>query len=149
MRTKILMFIALMLLAGCATVPTNQEFVTGDPGPSLEDPSKRAVEAIGRNLIDSWSAHYRLCEPQKAWRKLPQFGGGGPTVYGWMVCGEVNAKNRSGGYTGWKPVAVFFRAGSPPETEWGNTAFQWCGGELGGFITPGKSSTNFGCPEIK
>lgn len=146
---KILMIVVMVLVGSCATIPTNQEFLVGDPGPALQDPNKQAMEAIGRLLIDSWSAHYRLCEPQKAYRKLPQLGGGGPTVYGWMVCGEVNAKNRSGGYNGWQPVAVFFRGGSSPEVEWKNTAFQWCGGELGGLITPGKGSTNYNCPEIK
>ena len=62
---------------------------------------------------------YRLKDPDSAMVKL--VGSPYPMVInktmvtnggaGWWICAEVNAKNSYGGYTGYKHVFIFWRAG--------------------------------------
>ncbi len=148
MKTIFLIFSLFSLLSCASMQPTQLEISSANYGPVPEDIKEKAIAAIGRTLIDPWSARYRFCGPFREYLRS------GPVwnqnvTYGWMLCGEVNSKNRLGGYTGWQEIAVFFSNGQPFDLEWKHSAFLWCGGVPGRFITRGTESRNYGCPEIK
>ncbi|UPT53154.1 hypothetical protein [Synechococcus phage Ssp-JY42] len=64
--------------------------------PGLDVAARTARDALDRALIDYQSARFRDVRADRA-PKDPNF---------ITFCGMVNAKNRSGGYTGWGPIAV-------------------------------------------
>jgi hypothetical protein len=84
-----------VLLAGCATKPTNQEMASADYGPypgGYEQIIKSYMQSV---LKDPDSARYRFKNsPTKAWD------GTGGTKYGYVVCVLINSKNSFGGYVG-------------------------------------------------
>lgn len=101
-------FLALVILAtGCASAPTQQELA----GLYYGIPPKHAEEAYYRvvkpTLLDPNSIQTRnIHPPRKFWLKR-----GGTTSAFWLICGEVNAKNRFGAYTGFKPTLVWAKDG--------------------------------------
>jgi hypothetical protein len=59
-------------------------------------------EYIISQLIDPFSAVIQVSKPKKAYANSPLMYGGNVVWYGYIVNASVNAKNRYGGYTGWK-----------------------------------------------
>ncbi len=53
-------------------------------------PKQQALQAVADTMIDPWSAQFRNVR-----------------LSGSSYCGEVNAKNRMGAYTGFSPFLVF------------------------------------------
>ena len=74
-----------------------------------------ATERLETTLVDPQSAQYRFPypPPAKAWRSVVGNKGelSSKTVYGWRTCFQYNAKNRMGGYTGYKDAFVFYKNG--------------------------------------
>ncbi len=104
---KNLFFIGVIsfLIQACATKPTKQELDNANYGlhPSESDIERIYKETVKQTLIDPESVQTRnIQEPKKFWRKSNDF----LQAY-WIICGEVNAKNRLGGYTGFKPAIIW------------------------------------------
>ena len=91
-----------LLMIGCATTPTRQEFETADYGSYPEKYEEIIKANYYPRLIDPYSAMYDFYKPVKAWNRLAN-------VFGWVVCGTINAKNRMGGYTGATPFYFLFK----------------------------------------
>jgi hypothetical protein len=77
----------------------------------LDSPYPNNYEEIVRAsfqyaLFDPFSAQYQLKSPVKGWKSNRD-----GISYGWLVEGLVNAKNRMGGYVGYKPFSVLIRNG--------------------------------------
>jgi len=100
---RLIIFISLsILIASCAMRPTPDQFAAADYGPYPSNYENMIKEYYSKQLIDPYSAVFTFGRPQKAWNGL----GGG--LFGWVVCGTMNAKNRFGGYVGAKHYYVLF-----------------------------------------
>lgn len=99
----------ILLLAGCATMPTQQEIANLDYGALLTIDYESVIkDYFEKVLFDPYSAHYNFDYPQTYWLKQPPLLGGG--IYaGYMVFVSVNAKNRMGGYVGMKEYGFLFK----------------------------------------
>lgn len=103
--------VGLVGLAGCATGPTAEDINAYDYGPP---PTKEqiiaAAEPAVRNLLrDPESAQFRwggYPVLRSYYRKILQ-----GAVFGYVTCGEVNARNGFGGYTGYDPFVVVWDKG--------------------------------------
>ncbi len=90
-------------LAGCAApTPT-----ASNAGPRPPDPRRLVQDFLRGQLKDPYSAQIEMRSMNPTTAKGPLFG---PPVYAWGICADVNAKNAYGGYTGFKPVVVVWRA---------------------------------------
>ena len=99
----------VMLLAGCATMPTQQEIANLDYGAPLTIDYERVIKGyFEKVLFDPYSAHYNFGYPRTYWLKKPPLLGGGIDA-GYMVFVGVNAKNRMGGYVGMKEYGFLFK----------------------------------------
>lgn len=112
---KLFLLAVCLFLFGCATVPqpTPDQLRSANYGSPPQYVGEQIISYFDQNLIDPLSGIYRFCQPFRTyyytygpvWNRNPQ------TYYGWAVCGEVNAKNRMGGYMGRSQFWVFFRDG--------------------------------------
>jgi hypothetical protein len=96
-----------LALAGCAVPfqggPSADEFAHADFGPPPVNYASAIHEHLGRTLFDPFSAHIEIGQPEHAWYGTV----GGLAVprdirFGWRVPVRVNARNRYGGYVGWR-----------------------------------------------
>jgi hypothetical protein len=106
MRSALLL-VALILLAACAARPTREQLATADPGPFPDNYQELTRATFEYVLFDPFSAQYRFNAPEKGWASNSRDG----IRYGWHISGLVNAKNRMGGYVGWRPFNVVIRNG--------------------------------------
>lgn len=99
----------LPLIHGCATPISAERLANADYGPPPPANYKEQVEnRIKRNLLDPTSPLFEMGEPSKGYtRESPMFNTS--EMFGWKVCGTVNAKNRFGGYVGRVPFFALFR----------------------------------------
>ncbi len=80
-------------------------------------PKQTALQAVSDEMVDPWSARFRNVTKPRA------------NVY----CGEVNAKNRMGAYTGFSRFAVMVPSGGKPyvvmddEQRPSQLLVDWCG----------------------
>jgi hypothetical protein len=95
-----------MLFTACLARPTAQQLAAADPGPYPENYGHLIREAFKPLLFDPFSAQYEFGTPEKGWTNR-----GGQIRYGWYFPGQVNAKNRFGGYVGYKPFGAVIRDG--------------------------------------
>jgi hypothetical protein len=105
-RSPAVAFIAL-ILAACVAKPSSPEIQMMETAvkPTSADTAQAAVKAyFDRTLIDPQSATYRF--------PFPVTQGSLTTAdvrqFGWFMCGEINSKNRLGGYTGYDTFLVYF-----------------------------------------
>lgn len=99
----------MLMISSCTSMPTKDELEGADYGiPPKDNKVGEVYEQIIRGtLIDPSSIQTRnIQQPQKFWTK-----NGKRLSAFWLICGEVNAKNRFGGYTGFKPEMVWFKTG--------------------------------------
>ena len=106
--------LSFIFLSACATVnstyaPTEEELAQADYGEKPIDYKPIIKAYVLETLIDPESARfYNFSIPKKDW--LSEFEGFGVNKYfGWLVCVNVNAKNRTGGYTGKQPHHFIMR----------------------------------------
>jgi len=95
---------ACVYLQGCAIAPTDSSgrtLTVADAGPAPTDHEASFKASITGLLKDPESARYRNISKPTAQvvNTVPGFMTGG---VGWSMCGEVNAKNTYGGYTGFQ-----------------------------------------------
>lgn len=91
------------LLSGCAT--TNWAEVDAGPKPDLEEAKAQAMYVLKEPLFDPDSALFRRWTPL-----FKAYPAGSPYVRAdpeWALCVEMNAKNRLGGYVGYRQHIVF------------------------------------------
>jgi hypothetical protein len=99
---KFVLIFALALVYGCATTPTQREFETADYGLYPEKFEEIIKAYYSTILFDPYSAVYTFNKPVKAWNRIEN-------IFGWVVCGTVNGKNRLGAYVGAKPFYILIR----------------------------------------
>ncbi len=97
---------AAAVLAGCAApapAPT-----ASAAGPRPPDPRRVVQDFLRGQLKDPYAAQIEM----RAMAPTTASGAAlfGPLVYAWGICADVNAKNAYGGYMGFKPVVVVWRA---------------------------------------
>ncbi len=129
---------AACCLAGCVAPPSEQEIalVHAASKPSSQEAAEAAVKQYFNHvLIDAESARYNF--------PLPLAQGAltlsGVRQFGWFICGDVNAKNRMGAYTGYKPFLAYFSPSAPDTVQDGVISssdryaivFDWCKGLYG------------------
>lgn len=102
-----------LLVAGCASAAPNAAELAAmqaAPKPSSEQAAEQAVQAYFQTkLIDPTAPLYRFPLPPT----LAAVGFARARQAGWMMCGEVNSKNRMGGYTGFDQFFVYFSPTAP------------------------------------
>jgi hypothetical protein len=82
----------LLLMAGCATAPTQQELAEADYGSYPSDYEQIIKNYMFTVLKDPESARYQfLNAPKTAWSS-----GFGEKKFGYVVCAYINAKNSFG-----------------------------------------------------
>lgn len=103
-------------LAGCASrPPSQQELANADYGPYPENWQSLVKARLKLGLVDPDSAQYRFlyAQPFKGWQSVQGDHGefSTKTIYGWHACFEYNAKNRMGGYAGYKQAYALINRG--------------------------------------
>jgi hypothetical protein len=101
------LLVVLLLFVGCYARPTPEQLAASNPGPYPDNYQDVVREAFQYALFDPFSAQYQMQAPEKGWTSNT----GDGIRYGWYVRGLVNAKNRFGGYVGFKPFGVVIRDG--------------------------------------
>jgi hypothetical protein len=108
------LFFPLLLLSACASgPPTREELLSADYGSPIaqQDAEARAKEFLKEYLKDPASAIYEWNPVYNGWvREAPLSGGG--LKFGYLLDGNINAKNSYGGYTGFAPYQFFFHNGN-------------------------------------
>lgn len=96
-QTILLIFITSLFLSSCARQPTRLEISNADYGLYPINFKKIIKESMEKSLFDPYSAVY------SNWNgPIKGYTGGNfiKTEFGFMVCVNINAKNRMGAYTG-------------------------------------------------
>ena len=97
-----------LALSSCASnfPPTPQQLLTADYGKKPVNYKSIIKDFISAVLIDPESARFTdFSIPSKSWMAKFEgfmFFGTSKRYFGWLVCVDVNAKNRYGGYVGKK-----------------------------------------------
>lgn len=106
MKKLIGIIFLVVFLAGCASAPrpTAQQISAADCGPFPTNYEEIIKSVASKNLIDPYSAQFTFSQPIKQLNRMTS-----PAIWGWAVCGTVNAKNRFGGYVGAKPYYALIR----------------------------------------
>ncbi|MEQ0720606.1 hypothetical protein [Stutzerimonas stutzeri] len=103
MNKKIILLAVIAMLTGCSVAPSRNEIASKDfgPRPTDEASQKAVVSYMYDRLIDPNSGMYKCGSPKKGGGFTCTPGSCG-TRYGYILGCRVNAKNKLGGYTGWK-----------------------------------------------
>lgn len=106
---KIFIVFTLILFLGCAAAPrpTASQLANADYGPYPSNYEQIIKDIISPILIDPYSAVLNLNAPKQGYNNMVD-----GIIYGWNVCGTVNAKNRFGGYVGPKPIYAMIKNGA-------------------------------------
>jgi hypothetical protein len=105
---KLATLIALALLAGCVSMPTPQETGSANYGPYPSGYQQIVHQYFDATLKDPGSAQYAaMTKPKQYWVHR----GLNTTVYGYLVCTAINAKNSFGGYVGFRNAGFLIRDG--------------------------------------
>jgi hypothetical protein len=103
----IVLWIAAVIVAGCAAPVTKEETAGLDYGPRPTRWQEEVRSYLRIRLIDPKDAVIEFrTEPQQMYQRRV---GLREMHYGWAACVWVNDKNRSGAYTGFYPMVFFFR----------------------------------------
>lgn len=98
---------ALFLFGGCkATAPSDDEINRANIGdaPTPERARTLVMEHLANVLFDPMSAVVELRTPVRGWYSRPF----STTVkFAWLIQGRCNAKNRMGGFVGFRPLNYF------------------------------------------
>ena len=116
-RIVICVLALLIIIQSCAVPfrggPSQEEMARADFGPAPDDVEKTILAWMEEVLYDPISAKMEiLSPPEKSW-----WGNTGALMvpreihYCWLVKTRILAKNKMGGYIGWKPYHFYFRDG--------------------------------------
>ena len=110
----IVLIFTMLLLSSCSFgPPTLENLSSADYGSpiSQQDAEAQAQQFLRRYLKDPDSASYEWNPVYRGWmREAPIHGGG--LKFGYILDGNINAKNSFGGYTGLKPYKFVFYNGN-------------------------------------
>lgn len=105
MKNKFLAFFLSFLLTACSTTLSKEVLDNADYGKKPNNGHHNLIKKhFALSLIDPTSPIYAFRKPIKGYSSNGK-------IFGWMVCGYVNAKNRFGGYTGSIPFSTLIRNG--------------------------------------
>lgn len=97
----------LLVVSGCATVPTSTQLASADYGSYPNNYQEIVTNYYSQILFDPYSAHYRwIKEPYSGY-----FSAFGQFKFGYIVHVGINAKNRMGGYVGEQQEALLIKNG--------------------------------------
>jgi hypothetical protein len=116
-----LLIILSLFMSGCMSVPSTQFVSSQYYGPQPEDTETVAKKHFYYSLIDGESAVYQVNPRAFKIYSYNPFKPEHPYLskYGWLIEGKLNAKNKFGGYTGWKDFYLIYRNGGVIESEMG------------------------------
>lgn len=99
------------------------------PQPSSEAAAEAAVKSYFEQILfDPGAAQYRFTkQPVNGWVGDVL---GDLREFGWFMCGEVNGKNRMGGYVGYEPFFVHFSPTIPDKVDNGRIADSATAGQI-------------------
>mgnify|MGYP005851583673 CR=1 FL=1 len=105
--------IVSIFLVGCASgPPTAEQFANADYGTPITqtDAEAKATALVRTFLKDPDSALFDWDQVERGWvRDVSLFGG--ELSFGYILRGQINARNGFGGYTGYKPYLFMFKNG--------------------------------------
>lgn len=109
---RMMIAVVVLLLAGCAAMPTQDEIASLDYGqPISRNDAMAAVKSRASQFLkDPSSAQYDCGNVSTGWVKGRTALGGGMAAGYTMDC-AINAKNSFGGYTGAKSYKFIFHDG--------------------------------------
>lgn len=111
---RVYAWIIALSVAACASAPPDASETLSMQSavkPSSPEAAQAAVKRyFDKRLIDSESARYDFDRPVIQGAVGAMRG----RMVGWMMCGQINSKNRMGGYTGFDQFFVYF---SPTERD--------------------------------
>jgi len=118
--SSVIAALAALLLTGCATPISPETLAHANYGsPPPKNYKELIKKEISPALLDPYSAQYEFSSPSKGYtRNAPVWGT--TEMFGWKVCGTVNAKNRFGAYVGTTPFFILFKNGRIAEKLVGN-----------------------------
>ena len=93
--TVLIICMLSLLMFSCAMGPklSVEELRRADFGPYPDNYQEIIKNHFHFKLFDPYSAQYTFGKPIKRYVR-------GGEIFGWAVCGTINAKNRMGGYVG-------------------------------------------------
>jgi len=110
--------VCILTVGGCAFStkhPTVEEINSANYGAAPENPKEQAMAYIQETFFDPMSAVVEWQgECEKGWWRVIESASMlvPPKVYfGWKIKAKVNAKNRMGGYVGFKDMEFCFQDG--------------------------------------
>ena len=109
---RIILILPVIICLSCALAqPTKEELGKATFGAPLSIDYRTAIKlAFASTLIDPMSAQYIISEPRKCWVRIHQTIWTKKKLYtGYGILVDVNAKNRFGGYTGYKQYFTLWR----------------------------------------
>lgn len=101
-------FIAIATIATATVLPASAQSPLAAEAPNFRDWRLAAELAIRGRLVDPASAQFTWPRGfvKGFWKPALQ-----KRITGWVSCGEVNAKNRMGGFIGYTPFVVVMNDG--------------------------------------
>lgn len=106
---SIIVTLVLVILVGCASLPTPQEVAVADYGSYPSNYEKIVKKFYDNTLKDPDSAKYRnITTPKKYWLGDRISG----AKFGYLVCVTLNAINSFGAYIGYHADALLIRNGA-------------------------------------
>ena len=115
MRHLMIAFACLTVftLGGCSSIkPVDPDVLASADYGIYPDNYETIIKSYFQTrLKDPFSAQYQFRTPFKAFLRNAPVLGGDPTIYGYMVYTNVNAKNSYGAYTGWEEYRLLISDG--------------------------------------
>lgn len=108
-RLHVFLAVWITIGSGCASAPTAEQLANADYGTPMMQADAEAVaeEWLRYQLFDAESARFEWDGVERGWiREAPIHGG--QLRFGYQLTGRINAKNRMGGYVGFKPYLFLF-----------------------------------------
>ena len=106
------MVLGLLVISGCAAIPISHDQLENiDCGPYPENYEQIVKSYFEMKLFDPFSVQYKFDQPYKGYTRKAPIVGGGLDEFGYILTIWVNAKNRMGGYVGWKRRILLIRNG--------------------------------------
>lgn len=131
MRAAMGGLVVAVAIGGCAGAPSDADLRKADYGsPISQDAAERqAVAYLETKLKDPGSAEYKWSPVERGWARDPVITGGA-VYYGYLLVGQVNARNSYGGYVGYRKYQFMFQNGKLRQA-WGEEA-----GSYGSIMAP-------------
>ncbi|PKN20913.1 MAG: hypothetical protein CVU71_03800 [Deltaproteobacteria bacterium HGW-Deltaproteobacteria-6] len=103
MKKILTIFAIFLFIAGCAAQSRQLTQEEMNPGPVPTNYEQAIKNIVNPHLVDPYSAVYTFNKPSSGRNTMSG------VIYGWHVCGTVNAKNRMGGYSGANPFYAMIK----------------------------------------